>query len=197
MEEYVIQHHGILGQKWGVRRYQNADGSLTAAGKKRYSFSERSKISSEHINKENSLRTKYLNESSDYKKYSKQASDYEDACLERYGFRPGDDGQIWEFDEDTGNEYGRDPENSLEKRILAEYSELSDKVYEAARVPNSRAQSEAKKYIEDKYGDQVLNQINKDNNVVIGAAVVASLAMAAAPFALLGLGVHGLKKLVG
>lgn len=30
-----IEHHGILGQKWGVRRYQNKDGSLTAAGKKR------------------------------------------------------------------------------------------------------------------------------------------------------------------
>lgn len=29
-------HHGIKGQKWGVRRYQNADGSLTAAGQKRY-----------------------------------------------------------------------------------------------------------------------------------------------------------------
>lgn len=31
-----LAHHGILGQKWGVRRYQNNDGSLTAAGKKRY-----------------------------------------------------------------------------------------------------------------------------------------------------------------
>lgn len=28
-------HHGILGMKWGVRRYQNKDGSLTSAGKKR------------------------------------------------------------------------------------------------------------------------------------------------------------------
>ena len=30
-----LTHHGILGMKWGVRRYQNKDGSLTAAGKKK------------------------------------------------------------------------------------------------------------------------------------------------------------------
>ena len=31
-----IAHHGIKGQKWGVRRFQNEDGSLTALGKERY-----------------------------------------------------------------------------------------------------------------------------------------------------------------
>lgn len=31
-----LRHHGILGMKWGVRRYQNADGSLTPEGQKRY-----------------------------------------------------------------------------------------------------------------------------------------------------------------
>ncbi len=31
-----IKHHGILGQRWGVRRYQNEDGTLTERGKKYY-----------------------------------------------------------------------------------------------------------------------------------------------------------------
>lgn len=36
-EKDYISHHGIKGQKWGIRRFQNLDGSLTEAGKQRYS----------------------------------------------------------------------------------------------------------------------------------------------------------------
>ena len=42
-----LYHYGIKGQKWGVRRYQNEDGSYTAEGRKRYEIGEGGKMSSE------------------------------------------------------------------------------------------------------------------------------------------------------
>lgn len=36
-KEDTLEHFGILGMKWGIRRFQNKDGTLTSAGKKRYS----------------------------------------------------------------------------------------------------------------------------------------------------------------
>lgn len=36
MENEILVHHGVKGMRWGVRRYQNEDGSLTDAGRKHY-----------------------------------------------------------------------------------------------------------------------------------------------------------------
>lgn len=36
LDHLYLAHHGIKGMKWGVRRFQNSDGSLTSAGKERY-----------------------------------------------------------------------------------------------------------------------------------------------------------------
>lgn len=45
-----LYHHGIKGQKWGVRRYQNPDGTLTVAGKARYGLS--SKLNPSKVDRE-------------------------------------------------------------------------------------------------------------------------------------------------
>ena len=43
MNERELYHHGIKGQKWGIRRYQNPDGTLTALGRKRQGDYEKAK----------------------------------------------------------------------------------------------------------------------------------------------------------
>lgn len=49
--ENYLAHFGIKGMKWGVRRYQKKDGSLTPAGKKRYYNWEIAKDKDEFFNK--------------------------------------------------------------------------------------------------------------------------------------------------
>ena len=66
MNENMFAHYGIRGMKWGVRRYQNKDGSLTPAGRKRYSDDGQTKTPSKTSTTKNSSSSKKsVNEMSD------------------------------------------------------------------------------------------------------------------------------------
>lgn len=66
MNSHIIVHHGIKGMRWGVRRYQNKDGTLTPEGRQRYR---------ELVTPEGYYTQKALNEGFD-RKVEKGISDY-------------------------------------------------------------------------------------------------------------------------
>ena len=69
-EEEYLAHHGTKGQRWGERRFQNYDGSLTAAGKLRYSVDKKvdpksaEKLKKRHVKEDAKLERLKIKEAS-------------------------------------------------------------------------------------------------------------------------------------
>ena len=86
-----LRHHGIKGQKWGVRRFQNKDGSLTPAGKKRYSVDDyqqaidKTKTAGKIVNEAKTLNNtvKKLNDPAAERRIRKSAAEMSDIELQK------------------------------------------------------------------------------------------------------------------
>lgn len=124
-----LYHHGIKGQRWGVRRYQNADGSLTAAGKKRYRgengditrYEVGSKEYLEVANKVNDVM--YNNASLRANKRIQQYSDMHEDRIARANERIGKSKRERDIDAELSKidrEYSKLPKNPISlRRMLA------------------------------------------------------------------------------
>ena len=152
-----LYHHGIKGQRWGVRRYQNSDGSLTAAGRKRYDVVDKAK-------KELSKRAEAD------RQYAVEDRAKGDALHKRYSGKNGyknwlDDefGSDWKdskymkdvFDIDDVEKYGRESAKGQAKKARDRYYSLADENEKSARAYESIAKNLDSKRISDISNDDV------------------------------------------
>ena len=139
-----LYHHGIKGQKWGVRRFQNSDGSLTNAGKSRYGRGK--EISKEHQRIEEKERIRLYKTDKEYNKAYNEAM----RIAEKYGLDQDDGG---------GGDYTRWSEKELE-RAGQRYWNYSEDYSARAEILDQKAAEYAKKEILKKYGDTGVSDMN-------------------------------------
>ena len=78
-EEESLAHYGIMGQKWGIRRFQNEDGTLTPEGKERYYGKSDSRQDQKHENGEFNPRERWGSKNSTYSEVEFEMSVYSSA----------------------------------------------------------------------------------------------------------------------
>lgn len=160
MDNYVIQHHGILGQKWGIRRFQNVDGSLTAAGKKRYSRSELKDIRNEKY--------KYQSDA--------EANDPRRKEMARLEKEAYDLASKYDFDQDDGGGGSTEADQAAGRKyweLWEDYGALEDSIeMDSAKM--------ATDHIIDKYGQTAIDQLKAQDTRNTIAALAAIWAVPAA-----------------
>lgn len=143
MDNNYLAHHGVLGQKWGIRRYRNRDGSLTPAGK-RHEAKLRSEVSylkseADKVKKVSAQKDEDApKETPAFKPLSEMTTDELRNAVARYGLEQ----QYLKFINDANN-----PNRELE--LAVQRLELQNRYNDANKKLNPKKESFAKTYVEN------------------------------------------------
>lgn len=161
MNDYTetLYHHGVKGQKWGVRRYQNPDGTYTAEGRERYGIGSKNPTSKQINRLQLDLKETYTHEHPLYQKMESYANKA-NALAEKYDF-DGDDG---------GGGTTKAAQKAGEK-----YMEYWNKYEELSEEISQDITKKVNKELIDKYGNKAINSYNMKASIKAGAAVVGYL----------------------
>lgn len=143
-----LYHFGIKGQKWGVRRYQNEDGTLTAAGKARYMNSDGSynKRGQKRMDKFEKYRKRTSNKLSNridadkrdaemmrmhadnLKRFGEYSDEYQKYASETYGAVDDESSYAYSILGTIGNQFLRSSQKDQDiASLIAEYEKSADK----------------------------------------------------------------------
>lgn len=171
IHENELQHWGIKGMRWGVRRYQNSDGSLTPAGQKRYN-KEVEKLKKETA-KVKAAEKEAANRKKVQSKFDKLEAKKQELEERKKALKGDKDKKDDEHPKETIEQKrerllkSSDPKEIYEGKDALTYQELNDRVNRIdleTRLQNKIPKEEGKNGVLDRM-DSVENAINKATNL--------------------------------
>ncbi len=159
-----LYHHGIKGQKWGVRRYQNEDGTLTSAGKARYGKNSANELTEDErmdmLFESNKLKKKYRQYSSE-KELQELSKNEKKSLRELQKKFPNADEPVYNYKKNKDLIDKKNPSNTIENLMDKTYQKYTTSTVGSHYDPK-RLEACFRIYVDDK------NSLTKKGQKIYG-----------------------------